>query len=130
VSWRFIIFSVALSKTTKRVIISLAVGTLFTFVYLSVGILAIYYFYRTGQNTTHVRNVVPYWPLELPERAYYALGRNPVTLSPAIHFLLILLNIPLYGSLIYGLLWIVDRFRGTRKLVEIDEPPAPPTFDA
>ena len=111
-------------------IICLAVRTLFTFVYLSVGILAIYYCYRTGQNLAHVRNVVPYWPLELPERAYSALGGNPLTLAPSLHVLLVFLNIPLYGSLTCGLLSVVNRFRGTRNWVEIDEPPPPPTFEA
>lgn len=100
-------------KKIKRVIISLAVGTFFTFGYLLVVAIFIFVYYADRPRYA-VLNVIPYWPLQLPELVYFAMGGDPYSHNRAVSWLLTLANIPLYALLTYWLMLIVDVLRGKR----------------
>jgi hypothetical protein len=120
--------TMALSRKTKRLLISLAFGFLFVFGYLFATSIFIFVFYR-DRPMYAVRNVVHYWPLELPETIYTALGRDLRTAGLLINWLLVLLNVPLYAAPAYFAMYVASRLRRPKIIDQTNEPPPPPQFE-
>jgi hypothetical protein len=124
---KLIFLGMALSKTVKRIIISLAFGILFTFGYLFAGVIFVAIFYR--DNPRYGFKQWPGYPLWLPETIYCAWFGH-FALPTSVSLLVFSANIPLYGALAYVAMWAFGRFRKTKTLpVPSAEPPPPPVFE-